>query len=127
VERTTRRLRQHQDYGSYSDGAAPRVVRIDCHADRHHHKWVLLGSVTAGHTYSLQSNHGPRDPCPNRTQAFENNFSLAVTGTNNTIHGTGSMVTYANVASGSQDSIWPRSTGPGGAGKTVEIDLFRHW
>jgi Flp pilus assembly protein TadG len=113
------------DYGSYSDGAAPPSSSHDCHADPHHNKWVLLGSVTAGHTYSLQvTTTDPANPAANRTQAFENNFSLAVTGTNNTIHGTGSMVTYANVDSGSQEFYLAQIDRLAGAGKTVEIDLF---
>jgi len=110
---------------NYSDGNEPPGTATDCQNNPHHNKWVLLGSVTAGHTYSLQvTTTDPADPAANRDQAFENMFSLAVTGANNTIHGTGSMVTYANIDAGSQEFYLAQIDRTAGAGKTVEIDLF---
>jgi hypothetical protein len=112
-------------FGNYSDGAAPASTARDCQSDADHNKWVALGTVTAGNVYSLQvTTSDPANPAGNRTQAFENMFSIAVSGAGSTIHGTGSMVTYANVDSGSQQFYLAQIDRTAGAGKTVEIDLF---
>jgi hypothetical protein len=111
--------------GNYSDGNAPPSSARDCSADPDHNKWVTLGAVTAGETYSLQiTTSDPASPSANRTQAFENMFSIAVSGAGSTINGSGSMVTYANVDSGSQEFYLAQIDRTAGAGKTVEIDLF---
>jgi len=109
----------------YSDGNEPPSSAADCESDSQHNKWVLLGTVTAGNTYSLQvTTTDPANPAGNRSQAFENMFSIAVTGAGSTIHGNGSMVTYANIDSGSQQFYLAQIDRTAGAGKTVEIDLF---
>ncbi len=108
----------------YSDGTEP-VSPADCANNAHHNKWVALGAVTAGNTYSLQvTTTNPSDLAGNRTQSFENMFSIAVSGAGNTVHGTGSMVTYANVDSGSSEFYLAQIDRTSGAGKTIEIDLF---
>ena len=90
--------------GNYSDGNAPASSARDCESDSDHNKWVALGTVSAGETYSLQiTTSDPASPSANRTQAFENMFSISVSGAGSTINGSGSMVTYANVDSGSQE------------------------
>jgi hypothetical protein len=109
----------------YSDGNEPPSSATDCESNPEHNAWVLLGAVTAGHTYSLQvTTSDPASPAGNRSQAFENMFSIAVTGAGSTINGTGSMVTYANIDSGSQQFYLAQIDRMAGAGKTVEIDLF---
>jgi hypothetical protein len=109
---------------NYSDGAEP-TSPTDCAANPEHNKWVALGTVSAGHTYSLQvTTTDPSAPAANRNQSFENMFSIAVTGAGSVVHGTGSMVTYANVDAGSQEFYLAQIDQMAGAGKTVEIDLF---
>jgi hypothetical protein len=108
----------------YSDGTEPSSP-ADCANDPHHNKWVALGSVTAGSTYSLQvTTTNPNNLTANLNQSFENMFSIAVSGAGNTVHGTGSMVTYANVDSGSSEFYLAQIDRTSGAGKTIEIDLF---
>ncbi len=51
-------------------------------------------------------------------------FSIAVSGSGNTVSGNGSMVTYANISSGSQEFYLAQIDAQAGAGKTIEIDLF---
>ena len=114
-------------YGStYSDsGGGIPAGAVDCQNNPEHNKWVALSGVTAGHTYSLQvTTTDPASPASNRNEMFENMFSIAVTGAGSTVHGTGSMETYANIAAGSQQFYLAQIDRTAGAGKTVEIDLF---
>ena len=113
------------NYGSYSDGVAPPSTSTDCQSNIHHNTWVYLGDVAAGQVYSLQvTTTNPSNPSGNRSQAFENMFSIAVSGAGSTVSGIGSMVTYANVDAGSQEFYLAKIDRTAGAGKTVEIDLF---
>ena len=113
------------NYGSYSDGVAPPSSSTDCQSNPQHNAWVLLGPVAAGHVYSLWvTTTDPSNPSANRNQAFENMFSIAVSGAGGTIYGTGSMVTYANVDAGAQEFYLAKIDPTAGRGKTVEIDLF---
>jgi hypothetical protein len=113
---------------TYADGGAnPPAGYRDCAADADHNNWVSLGAVAAHETYSLQVTTTDQSNLnANRLagQTFENMFSIAVSGTGATVHGTGSMVSYANVDSGSQEFYLAQIDRSAGAGKTVEIDLF---
>jgi hypothetical protein len=109
--------------GTYSDSGTPSSPG-DCTNDRDHNNWVALGAATAGETYSLQvTTTNPDNPTGNLNQTFENMFSIAVSG-GGQVYGSGSMVTYANVTSGSQEFYLAQIDRTAGAGKTVEIDLF---
>ena len=113
-------------YQSYSDsGNGVPSGATDCQANSSHNNWVTFSGVTAGHTYRLMvTTTDPTNPAGNRNEIFENMFSIAVSGANNAIHGNGSMETYANISSGSQEFYLAQIDRLAGAGKTVEIDLF---
>jgi len=111
---------------TYSDsGAGIPSGAIDCASDPAHNAWVTFSGVTAGHTYRLMvTTTDPTNLAGNRDEIFENMFSIAVSGANNAIHGNGSMETYANISSGTQEFYLAQIDWPAGAGKTIEIDLF---
>jgi hypothetical protein len=111
---------------NYSDsGSGIPSGATDCQSNLAHNNWVTFSNVTAGHTYRLMvTTTDPNNPAGNRNENFENMFSIAVSGTNNQIHGNGSMETYANIGSGSQEFYLAQIDRLAGAGKTVEIDLF---
>ena len=112
-------------YTSYSDGTAPPSSVADCSTNAHHNKWVTLGAVSAGETYSLQITTTKPGSIPtNQNESFQNNFSIAVSGTGARVYGNGSMETYANIDSGSQEFYLAQIDRTAGAGKTVEIDLW---
>jgi hypothetical protein len=117
---------QSTTYGSgghYSDSGAPTSPG-DCTNNIQHNAWVTLGAVAAGETYSLQvTTTDPSSPAANRSQNFENMFSIAVSG-GGTVYGSGAMETYANVTSGAQEFYLAQIDRTAGAGKTIEIDLF---
>ncbi len=116
------------NFAGYSDSGVP-TAPTDCQntvvgSNSHHNQWVLLGAVAANETYSLQvTTTDPSSPNANLSQNFENMFSIAVTG-GGRVYGSGAMVTYANVDSGSQDFYLAQIDRSAGAGKTIEIDLF---
>ncbi len=118
---------QSTTYGSgghYSDSGTPSGTIHNCATDPAHNAWVTLGAVTAGETYSLQvTTTSPGNQSANLSQNFENMFSIAVSG-GGQVYGTGSMETYANVTSGSQNFYLAQISAMAGAGKTIEIDLF---
>ena len=111
---------------TYSDsGAGIPSGATDCQSNLAHNKWVSFSGVTAGHTYRLMiTTTDQSNLAANRNQNFENMFSIAVSGANNEIHGNGSMESYANISSGSQEFYLAQIDRLAGAGKTVEIDLF---
>jgi Flp pilus assembly protein TadG len=115
-------------YGSttltdYADQGSPSGA-IDCQNNNQHNKWVPLGSVAAGETYSLQvTTTTPGNVSANTGQSFENMYSIAVSG-GGQVYGSGSMETYANIDSGSQEFYLAQIDRTAGAGKTIEIDLF---
>jgi hypothetical protein len=111
---------------NYSDsGSGVPSGATDCQSNAAHNKWVTFSGVTAGHTYRLMvTTTDPGNPAGNRDEIFENMFSIAVSGATNEIHGNGSMETYANISSGSQEFYLAQIDRQAGAGKTVEIDLF---
>jgi Flp pilus assembly protein TadG len=109
--------------GNYADSGTPSSP-TNCASNPQHNAWVSLGAVTASDTYSLQvTTTTPGNPTANRTQNFENMFSIAVSG-GGQIYGAGSMETYANVTSGAQEFYLAQIDQTAGAGKTIEIDLF---
>ena len=116
------------NFGGYGDGSNP-IAPTDCQnsvtgSNSHHNQWVLLSAVAANETYSLRvTTTDPNSPNANLSQTFENMFSIAVTG-GGRVYGSGAMVTYANVESGSQDFYLAQIDRTAGAGKTIEIDLF---
>ena len=111
---------------NYSDsGSGIPTGATDCQSNSAHNKWVTFSGVTAGHTYRLMvTTTDPTSPTANRDENFENMFSIAVSGTGNTVHGNGAMETYANISSGSQEFYLAQIDRQSGAGKTIEIDLF---
>jgi hypothetical protein len=116
------------NFANFSDSGTPSNP-ADCSAGHPasagHNQWVSLGTAKAGETYSLRvTTTDPSNPGGNLDQTFENMFSIAVSGAGATVHGSGSMVTYANVDSGTQEFYLAQIDRTAGAGKTVEIDLF---
>lgn len=122
-------------YGSttltnYADTGTPSSP-ADCESDPQHNKWVALGAVSAGETYSLQvTTTNPANLSANRSQSFENMFSIAVSG-GGKVYGSASvgssvpsMVAYTNIDSGSQEFYLAQIDRTAGAGRTIEIDLF---
>lgn len=111
------------DLTKYADQGSPSGA-TDCQSNTHHNRWVALGAVTAGETYSLQvTTTAPGNQSANLNQSFENMFSIAVSG-GGQVHGSGAMETYANVTTGSQEFYLAQIDRTAGAGKTIEIDLF---
>ncbi|HEY6058261.1 MAG TPA: pilus assembly protein TadG-related protein, partial [Candidatus Limnocylindrales bacterium] len=91
-----------------------------------HNRWWNLASNVAAGTYRLNvQTTDSANATLNQNQAFENMWSLEVIGGGSpTIYGSGRMVSYANIQSGSQLFYLARITKNAGAGKTMEIDLF---
>lgn len=90
-----------------------------------HNTWWPMASGLAAGTYRLQvTTTDPVNATLNENQAFENMWSLEVVGGGTpTIAGSGRMVTYANIQSGSQ-LFYLSQIDRTAAGKTLEIDLF---
>jgi Flp pilus assembly protein TadG len=116
---------------NYIDGQGNTIPAgtVDCEtaaADPYHNAWwQMYGGLQAGHVYRLMvTTTDPSNQTGNLSQNFENMFSIAVSGSGNTIAGNGSMETYANISSGSQQFYLAQIDAQAGAGKTVEIDLF---
>jgi hypothetical protein len=116
-------------YGSsnltkYSDSGSPSGA-IDCHSDSKHDNWWGFASLAAGKTYRLQvTTTNPDSPTANRNENFQNNFSIAVSGSGARVYGSGSMVAYTNISSGAAEFYLAQISAAAGAGKTVEINLF---
>jgi hypothetical protein len=121
----------------FSDGTEPTLASTtDCSAGAvpapvatesrywHNRWWPMASNLPAG-IYRLQvTTTDPNNPAANQSQAFENMWSLAITGGGSpTIAGSGRMVTYANIQSGSQ-LFYLSQIDRTAAGKTLEIDLF---
>jgi len=118
----------------YADQGTPSGY-IDCAAGKitdtsqggyWHNKWWTLASGLAPGTYRVQvTPTDPGYPLGNLGQSFENMFSLEVDGGGDPqVFGSGRMVTYANIESGSQLFYLAQIDRPTAAGKTIEIDLF---
>jgi Flp pilus assembly protein TadG len=132
----------NNNYGAdnnFSDGTEPTLssmtncavgaVTNPALGEYWHNKWwpmtsALPHGLDAG-TYRLQvTTTDPNSASTNQNQAFENMWSLEVTGGGApTIAGSGRMVTYANIQSGSQ-LFYLSQIDRTAAGKTLEIDLF---
>lgn len=111
----------------FSDGSEPNVTGVgDCQADPYHNAWWPLASGLPAGIYRLQvTTTDPSNPTANRSQAFENMWSLEVVGGGAPrIFGAGRMVSYANIESGTQLFYLAEIDQRVGAGKTVVIDLF---
>ena len=121
---------------NFSDGTEPPLsTRMDCQAGSttnqtqgrywHNRWWQIASGLPAG-TYRINvTTTDPGNPTGNADQAFENMWSLEVVGGSNpTISGSGRMVSYANIESGSQIFYLAQIDARTGAGKTIVIDLF---
>jgi hypothetical protein len=122
---------------NFSDGTEPTLSSVkDCSTGSTdfpngtlggywHNKWWPVASGLAAGTYRLQvTTTDPGNANLNQSQAFENMWSLQVTGGGSPrIYGSGRMVTYANIQSGTQD-FYLAQVDRSAAGKTLEIDLF---
>ena len=124
---------------NFSDGTEPPLSgggsAVDCQAGAitnsalggyWHNKWWQIASNVPAGTYRLNvTTTDPSNPTGNADQAFENMWSLEVVGGSNpTISGSGRMVSYANIESGSQLFYLAQIDARTGAGKTIVIDLF---
>ena len=91
----------------------------------HNKWWPIAGGISAG-VYRLQiTTTDPISPSLNASQAFENMWSIEVTGGGSPkIYGAGRMVSYANIQSGQQVFYLAQIDKKAGASKTIEIDLF---
>ena len=91
----------------------------------HNRWWPIATGLPAG-IYRLQvMTTDPSNPTLNQNQMFENMWSILVTGGGNPkVHGSGKMVSYANIQSGQQEFFLAQIDRSAGAGKTVEITLF---
>jgi len=119
----------------FSDGTEPTVSSTtDCTAGVitdparggywHNTWWPMATGLAAGTYRLLVTTTDPNDPALNQSQAFENMWSLEVVGGGlPNIAGSGRMVTYANIQSGSQ-LFYLSQIDRTAAGKTLEIDLF---
>ena len=120
---------------NFSDGTEPTVSSTtDCTAGVitdparggywHNTWWPMATGLAAGTYRLLVTTTDPNDPALNQSQAFENMWSLEVVGGGlPNIAGSGRMVTYANIQSGSQ-LFYLSQIDRTAAGKTLEIDLF---
>jgi Flp pilus assembly protein TadG len=120
---------------NFSDGNEPTVSSTrDCAAgaisDQNkggywHNRWWPMATGLAVGTYRLQvTTTDPNNATLNQSQAFENMWSIQVLGGGSpSVYGSGRMVTYANIQSGSQ-SFYLAQIDKSNAGKTLEIDLF---
>jgi hypothetical protein len=113
------------DLTKYADQGTPSGYH-DCKSDSHHNKWVALANVSGGETYSLQvTTTKPGSVATNTGESFENMFSIAVSG-GGQVYGTQSIVTYANISTGttSQEFYLAQIDSDAGRGKTIQINLF---
>ncbi len=120
---------------NFSDGTEPTlssttncaagVITNPTRGGYWHNKWWPMASGLAAGTYRLQvTTTDPNNATLNDSQAFENMWSLEIVGGGSpTIAGSGRMVTYANIQSGSQ-LFYLSQIDRTAAGKTLEIDLF---
>jgi hypothetical protein len=121
---------------NFSDGTEPNLSSVaDCSAGKisnpavggyWHNRWWPIASGLAAGIYRLNvATTDPGNAGLNANQAFENMWSLEVVGGGNpTIYGSGRMVSYANIESGSQIFYLAQIDQRTGAGKTIVIDLF---
>jgi Flp pilus assembly protein TadG len=122
---------------NFSDGTEPTVssttncaagvipAPVQTEGRYWHNQWWPMATGLAAGTYRLQvTTTDPNNATLNQNQAFENMWSLEIVGGGlPTIAGSGRMVTYANIQSGSQ-LFYLSQIDRTAAGKTLEIDLF---